>query len=176
MTICLGLESKVIPFLDCSWSKDSKNVQDFEDWTKIKRVTAQKPRMGQFQKWHKYHRKIDVLKSFYLPQKLLIFHSWTIFWSSINILICLKSKSTEFKGKISKLFDSQLFGIKKASRIVLLLWVFWNWPVLGFGAITLLIFVQSSQSWTFLESLLQGQSKNGITFDSSPRHIVRNGQ
>ena len=79
-----------------------------------------------------------------------------------------------FAAENKKTFWVQLFGIKKGSRMVLLLWVFWNWPVLGFEGISLLIFVQSSQSWTFLESLLQGQSKNGITFDSSPRHIVIN--
>ena len=43
------LESEVIPFLDCSWSKVSKNVQDFDNWIKIGWVIDPKPRTGQLQ-------------------------------------------------------------------------------------------------------------------------------
>ena len=53
MTWCFGLESKVIPTLDCPWSKLSKNVQDFKDKAKIGWVNARKPRISQIQDIHK---------------------------------------------------------------------------------------------------------------------------
>ena len=49
---CLDLESKVIPFLESSWNKVSKTVQDFDNWTKIDGVMGKKLRVGQFQNLH----------------------------------------------------------------------------------------------------------------------------
>ena len=49
MIWCIVIESKVIPFLESNWSKVSKNVQDFENWTKIGGVIAKKLGVGQLQ-------------------------------------------------------------------------------------------------------------------------------
>ena len=54
------------PFLNSPCNTDSKNVQDFDDWTKIDGVMGKKLKVGQFQNLHAmttFHRATTTHKS-----------------------------------------------------------------------------------------------------------------